>query len=119
MIKAGVHKSSKCNLKLTTLKDLCWIKNLNVLRGLVALIKDLNRQDALQKTMLYYAVEANNVALVKALLKHNADISIVISDFQETVLHYACATPATNIEIIKAFVERFVSSPIEYNNLPK
>jgi len=50
---------------------------------------DVNKVDAFGNTLLYYAVEQENIKLIKFLIQSGCDINRVSRDDKDSLLHYA------------------------------
>ena len=64
-------------------------------------LSDINVQDNKQRTPLHYAVQYNNVDVVKLLISKGADVRAVDKE-KRTLLHYAARN--TDVDVVKMII---------------
>jgi len=90
-----------------------------IIKSLINNGADINKIDAFGNTLLYYAVEQEDIKLIKFLIQSGCDINKVERDDKDSVLHYAYFQK--NREIILMLIDNGANEEHLniYNKTPK
>jgi len=120
---ADVNKENKYSTIYPLFEVINSINNIEnkflIIKSLIDNGADINKTDAFGNTLLYYAVEQEDVKLVKFLIQSGCDINKVTRGDGDSVLHYAYFQK--NREIILTLIDNGANEEHIniYNKTPK